>query len=542
MRKRLSSVGRLAVVLLIGIAALSAAHAETRPDLIIAVNKLARGLEPGRSGGNVDVRVIHSIFDTLIRRDFVHQARTGELRLVPGLATSWKRISPTVMEFELRKGVKWHDGTDFTAEDVVFSFGPERVYSAKAPLRKIQPSLGRIASVEALGPYKVRFTMETPDPILEHRLSAKSSWIVQRANYLRHKKEGVPTFQWMATAVKDAAWKPVGTGPYKLAEYRASEHIVLAAHDNYWMGKPAAKSVTFKSVPEVSARIAGLVSGEFDMIVEIPPDQVPVVSRYDDLKVDSVILENTHIVVFNDKHPVLKNRELRQAMALAIDRKKLIDTLWNGKTMTPNGNQIEIFGDMYIKDFPPFAYDPEKARALVKASGYKGEEINYRVIPNYYTLGMEAAQILQEMWKDVGVTVKITPVENWKSIRADGAAIYPWSNTIRFPDPIGQIVQSHGPRSALQTRYKFWTAPAEFSEATEVLETSMDVSERRAAFRRIMEIYREDVPSTFLYNPLSTYGIRKGIEYTPIPQYFIDLRPDNLKIAPQYARDGHSSG
>jgi len=546
----LALAGRATVALLIAMtaipiaimAATPPAHADDRPDLIIAVNKLARGLEPGRFGGNVDVRVIHSVFDTLIRRDFVHQAKTGELRLVPGLATSWKRTSPTVMEFALRQGVKWHDGTEFTADDVVFSFGPERVYGAHAPVRNIQPSLGRIKSVEALGRYKVRITMEVPDPILEHRLSAKSAWIVQRANYLKFKKDGVPTAEWMDKAVKHATWHPVGTGPYKMAFYRPGEHIILAANDNYWMGKPAAQSVTFKAVPEVSSRIAGLVSGEFDMIVEIPPDQIPVLDRYDDLSVASVILENTHIVVFNTSDPVLKDKKLRQALSLAIDRKKLIDTLWAGRTMTPNGNQMKIFGDMYLADFPAFEYAPEKARALVAASGYKGEEITYRVIPDYYTLGMEAAQILQEMWKAVGVNVKITTVENWKSVRAKGAQIYPWSNTIRFPDPIGQIIQSHGPRSALQTKYKFWTAPAAFAQQTEILETSMDPATRRAAFRRIMEIYRDDVPSTFLYNPLSTYGMRKGIDYTPVPQYFIDLRPDSLKIAPHYSRAGGTSG
>ncbi|MDE2912039.1 MAG: ABC transporter substrate-binding protein [Paracoccaceae bacterium] len=100
-----------------------AALADDRPDLVVAVPKLARGLEPGINSGNVDIRVTHSVFDTLIRRDFVAQAETGAAVLIPGLATSWEQISPTEMVLKLREDVTWHDGTKFTAEDVVFSYG-----------------------------------------------------------------------------------------------------------------------------------------------------------------------------------------------------------------------------------------------------------------------------------------------------------------------------------------------------------------------------------------------------------------------------------
>jgi peptide/nickel transport system substrate-binding protein len=88
--------------------------------------------------------------------------------------------------------------------------------------------------------------------------------------------------------------------------------------------------VTFKQVPEISARIAGLVSGEFDMIVEIPPDQIPVVEGYKDLNTQSVVLENSHLIVFNTNHPQLKDKRVRQALSLAIDRQKLVKTLWHG--------------------------------------------------------------------------------------------------------------------------------------------------------------------------------------------------------------------
>ena len=108
--------------------------ADSRPDLVIAVNKLPRGLEPADNTGNVDVRATYSIFDTLIRRDFLKPDTDGGAKLIPGLATSWKRINPTTLELDLRKGVKFHNGTEFTADDVLFTFSEERLRGKKAAL------------------------------------------------------------------------------------------------------------------------------------------------------------------------------------------------------------------------------------------------------------------------------------------------------------------------------------------------------------------------------------------------------------------------
>jgi peptide/nickel transport system substrate-binding protein len=157
--------------------------ADNRPDLIIAVNKLPRGLEPAADDGNVDVRVTYSIFDTLIRRDFLHPGADGAATLIPGLATSWKRISPTTLEVELRKGVKFHNGEEFTADDVLFTFSEERVRGKNAAIPSARGYFGHIASVEKLGPHKVRFVTKEPDLVREHRLSSYASWIVSWEDY-----------------------------------------------------------------------------------------------------------------------------------------------------------------------------------------------------------------------------------------------------------------------------------------------------------------------------------------------------------------------
>jgi peptide/nickel transport system substrate-binding protein len=121
-------------------------------------------------------------------------------------------------------------------------------------------------------------------------------------------------------------------------------------------------------------------------------------------------------------------------------------------------------------------------------------------------------------------------VENWSAVRDNTPGIYIWSNTFRFPDPLGQLTLSYGPDSPLQASYGFWKSDAAFDEACRVLETSVDLQERRAAFRVTMATYMEEVPGTFLYNPMLTYAMRDTISYQPSPQYFEDFRPDNLKI------------
>ena len=225
--------------------------------------------------------------------------------------------------------------------------------------------------------------------------------------------------KWMKAALKKMMRKPVGTGPLKFVEWKVGDYQKFTAFDDYFGGKPAFKSVTFKQVPEVSTRIAGLVSGEFDIAVNIPPDSIQVLERYkSQISYKSIILNNSHVLVYNTKHPVLKNKKIRQALGLAIDRAALINALWDGKTYTPNGHQLAEFGPMYNPARKPFEYNPAKARKLLKEGGYKGETLLYKLRPNYYVNALSAAQIIQQMWKKVGINAKIEVVENAKQKRS----------------------------------------------------------------------------------------------------------------------------
>ena len=152
-------------------------------------------------------------------------------------------------------------------------FPPERLWGPKAYYPDGQVYFGGLKSVDKIDDYTVRFTTLEHDAVLEHRLSSYMSFIICDEALNKFKKDGVDHKIWMDEAATALRWNPVGTGPYKFVDYQKNDRVRLAAFDAYYEGKPAAKTVTFKSVPEVAARIAGLVAGDFDIAVEIPPDQ-----------------------------------------------------------------------------------------------------------------------------------------------------------------------------------------------------------------------------------------------------------------------------
>jgi len=507
-----------------GVAALAiqspaSAQTDPRPDLKIAVNALPGSLEPLDELGNTSVRIIYSMFDSLIRRDFLADGSGTASKLVPGLAESWTRVDDRTLELKLRKGVKFHNGDEMTSDDVVFSLNPPRGYGNQPLIGGSRRFMMTVSHIVPVDRYTVRVVSKKPDLLLEQRLAGYAFWVVNAKAYLTEGKE-----KFMRN--------PVGTGPYKIAEWVDGEYIKLAAHDDYFGGKPTAKTVTFIEVPEVSARIAGLVSGEYDIAVNIPPDQVPVIEGYADLKVAQIVLDNTHMLVFNSDG-VLKDKRLREALAMSIDRGLLREALWGNKNYTPNGHQLPAY-TMYMKDYPEFAYNPDKARQLIKDAGYKGEEIVYRLPMNYYLLSMEAAQAMQQMWQAVGLNVKIEPVENWSQIRDPKAQvdIHPWSNTHRIPDPIGSFVPQWGKDSDIQRNKKkaerSWQAPAEFNRLQDLIVSSTNWDERKDAYRKALDIWVDEAPGTMLYNPLETYAMRKDVNWKPYGLYYMDLRPYNL--------------
>jgi len=346
------------------------AQADNRPVLRVAVQQIATTgtLSTLREQSNVGSRSFPMIYAGLIELE-----RQGDLSLKPALAASWKRIDDRTVEIKLRKGAKFHNGDEVTADDVAFTFSADYMFGNTKPMlagkvantirtdanaqggqvatakenplalppevpaiaRRLWPSLEQVKVVDR---YTVRFINAVPDVTMEGRIARSGSEIISKKAFLAAK-------DWMSWARS-----PVAAGPFKVKELRPDNLLVLQAHDGYYGGKPPVREVRYQVVPEVSGRVNGLLSGEYDFVTDVPPDQIKTVEANPKFEVVGGPVLNHRIVVFDKNHPQLANPKIRLAMAHAIDRDAIVKSLWAGRTSVPAGLQWEYYGPMFQKD------------------------------------------------------------------------------------------------------------------------------------------------------------------------------------------------
>ncbi len=521
-KKQLIFFAVLAIFMVCSAISLTLAQADSRPDMVVAVQKLPPNLDPMMENSNVHERIVYNFAETLIFID-----DKDNLKLVPGLATEWKRLDDKTLEFKLRKGVKFHNGEEMTAEDVAFSFGPERLFHKERGWTFAQMYLGNLEPIEVIDRYTVRIRSKIPDFLLEKRFANYMSEIISKKAFLAAKDWNT----WNRNVVC--------TGPYKLVELKTADYIKLEAFDGYWGKKAPAKTLTFKVVPEIASRIAGLTTGEYQIITEIPPDQLKSIDKIKGASSIGGAIPNIRTVQFDETNDLLNNADLRRALIMAVDRQLIVDSLYYGRTPVPNGYQMKLFGDMYIEDFQGLSYDPDKARELVKKSGYKGQTIYYRILSNYYTLEVSTAQILVEMWKAVGLKVKIEVKENWSQILQNDETrhLYNVSNTAYYSDPVGQIWRRLGPKSWMRVENKYggkepvYIFDEKFDAWGKTLQTSTDLETRRKAVRNMLKyVDFENAAQINLHALTMFYGKRDEVIWTPYPGARMDLKATGLSF------------
>jgi peptide/nickel transport system substrate-binding protein len=494
------------------------AQSDTRPTITIAVQKIANTgtLDPLREqSSNASERWVASILETPIGRN-----QQGKLERVPGLATTWKRIDDRTVELALRPNVMMHDGRTMTAEDIAFSFGPERMFGDALPkdipavARRHWPALERVDIVDA---QTVRFVNARPDITMEGRLSAGGSEIVSKSAWIDNGGA------WAANSKK-----PVGTGPYKLRSFEPDVSLVLDAHDDYWGGRPPIRTLRFVEVGETAARIDGLLSARYEFAADIPPDQIATVAKHAKFQVLGGLVLNHRIIAHDKHHPALADPRVRLAMAHAVDGKAIVDSLWAGRARVPPGLQWEFYGPMFVDGWTVPKYDPDLAQQLLKQAGYKGDRIAYRVRKDYYTAEVATAQVLAEMWKSVGLNTEIELKENWPEVldRAGPRGSRDWSNSAVFDDPVSSIVNQHGPEGAQQTNGE-WTN-AEMNDLSRAMESNTDMAARRKMFARMLQICERDDPAYLVLHQNATFTAKqKALPWRAPPSFYLDFSPRN---------------
>ncbi|MFI5011462.1 MAG: ABC transporter substrate-binding protein [Hyphomicrobiales bacterium] len=495
----------------------SRVRSQTRPVLRVAVQALPPTLEPIESISNVGLRITDNIFDTLIRRDFLAEAATGRPALVPSLATGLTQRDPLTWAASLRAGVRLHDGREMTADDVVATFSPERMWGQKAPFYEGRIAFGHLAEVVAEDARTVIFRTRAPDVVMAKRLAAYAGWVCSSQYLAQAGLEGMRV-------------KPVGTGPYRLASFQRDQRVVLDAFDEYWMGPPPARQVSINVVPEAAARLAGLQAGDFDLVTNLLPDQIPALANNRHVEAVAVPLDFAHILYYDTRRPALRDPRIRRALNHAVDYELMGRALWGDGFRRMAALQLPSFGDFYDRDREGFPYDPDKAKRLLAEAGWRGEEIVVRIPADYYLNLLPATQIVQEMWRAVGVPSLLEVRDNLASVTQPGADVRPTSIAFRFADPLGGGLMVHLAKDYFIQAQGYWT-PTAFNEISDAFRAATDPAERHRLWLRLLDEYEAEAPAMILYPVQEVIGKRRDLRFTHYPLYYLDLRSYNLGFA-----------
>ncbi len=459
------------------------AQADNRPRITIAVQKIVNSnvLDVLREQSNVGERVFYtSLWESLIGRDWL-----GNLAPRPGLATEWRRVNDQTVELKLRQGVKFHNGDEMTAEDVVFTFSRERMFAnteaknrstirafeqirPRAPARSF-PGCRGDGPPHLAGPAAHRHRRPL-HRALHQRDAGRDPRRAPVPLRLGHHE---PPRLGRGGELSRLGRKPITHGPYKVVEFRPDVSLTLEAHDEYWGGRPPLKSIRFVEVPEVASRVAGCSPASISSPAtsrrtrsarsrRTPPSRSRAArSRTTDSPSSTRTTPSSPIrwCAAPSPTPSTARRSSRRS---------------GRPHQGAGGSAVGVLRRHVPRDWKVPDYDPKVARDLLRQAGYRGDPIVYRVLNNYYTNQNPTSQILTEMWRSVGLNVQMQTVENWSQImeRGPARAVRDWSNSAPFNDPVSSLVNQHGPNGQ-QQQIGEWTN-TEMNQLCEVLETSTD--------------------------------------------------------------------
>jgi len=434
-----------------------------------------------------------NVYETLFRGD-------GQGHAQPLLAESWDILDGgKTIVMHLRHGVKFHSGDAFTAADVVWSH--ERM-SKKTWFYALSPAKF-IAKVEAVDPYTVKFSFKQPDAMF---MMVPALIVASKTYYDR-------------VGEKEFTKHPVGTGPYKIVDYKAAEYLDLARFDDYWGEKPKIQQARFVFVQDDNTRVAKLQAGEVDLIMATP------YSAYDQLKSQGYTLiklpvhptQSIQMQFANPKSP-WHDLRIRKAMAHAIDRDAIVKGLLHGMpTDYPRLMPDEVGYDPSLVDYK---YDPAKARALAAEAGYP----NGFTMPLYYSTGVyfgtieTAEAVALYLKQNLNVTTKVQGIQLMQLLqmlgriardpKAEyvGVAGLPVAN---LPTPLEGVSLAY---SGMFAMYKNDKLDALLAKADSLL----DVKQQEPLIKEMMKIEQEDLSTITLWQYVDVYAMKKGIEYTPM--------------------------
>lgn len=461
-----------------------------------------------------NINVAGHVFETLVKMDSYGKP-------VPALAESWKLLDATTWEFKLRKGVKFHDGSELTAEDVLWSL--ERPAGIVGSQGKFDIYTRKIAAKSAPDPYTVRLVTATPYPLLPQDLF--NIFIVSKKATQKIKSEDFASGKGM-----------IGTGPFKFVKFVRDDRVELERNDSYW-GQPAAWSkVTLRFLPDDKARLAALQSGEVQAIENVPSSDVGHIredSAFTFFSRISARLIFIYLDVARDKSPFvtdgkgaplarnpLQDVRVRQALSMAIDRDAIKSGIMEGLS-EPAGNLVPFRFTGFSPNLKPVKLDLDGAKKLLAEAGYpNGFGLTLHTPNNRYVNDQKVAQAVAQMWTKLGVVTKVEalPMSEYSHHAAKkeySAGLLGWlAQTGEVSSPLRALLACENQKEGLGAFNDGKYCNSKVDEDLRGALGKMDEKARVALLQKAAETAVNDVGMIPLHNQVSTWAASKGISYT----------------------------
>ena len=411
------------------------------------------------------------------------------------LAESWE-LHGKQWTFRLRKGVRFHDGSPFTAKDVIHSIN--RVKNDKQSLQG--PAFSDLVEMQAPDDYTVVFTTEAPNAVFLDRLDNRFMISKAAADKLG----------------EQADQSPLGTGPYKFVSWQRDGNLVLTRNEDYWGTKAAVKEIVIQRVKEDAARVAGLLAGQGDVMNNVPVEELSRFDKHPRVRAEKVEGLRMYFLAMNVTHKPFDNKLVRQALNYAIDPNVIIKHIYegNGYVMNgPTGSNVIGF-DPKMKRYP---VDPKKAKELLAQAGYtSGLEVKLYFSPDRYPKAREVCQVIADQLGKIGVKTELVSQEFvifWGKEGVNGGKLpfyYVGRPAIDADTVYEQYFRSGG---SPRIQYK----NPEFDKLIEEEQRTGDPKKRLALLQQAGRILMEDVPFVPLYTLAEIYGAARNIIWKARP-------------------------
>ncbi|MBN1381677.1 MAG: ABC transporter substrate-binding protein [Deltaproteobacteria bacterium] len=461
-------------------------------EIIIGYTSDALTMDPANHRERTTETILRNMYDGLV-------VRNSRMEVVPQIAESWQQLDTLTYDFILRKGVKFHNGDPLTVEDVKFTFDriiQEGMIDGQTSPRK--SLLGPLKEVKIIGPDKIRFILEKPWPVFPAFLPWQE---VVSEKFVKQIGSG-----GMATQVN-------GTGPFKLVEWMRGTRIVMERFEDYYggssdihpVGKARVTCLIWRIIPENASRVAALLSGEVDIINDVPAHSIRQIERNPDTRIMTVNGTRSYFLALNNTRPPFNNVKVRKALSHAVNVDLIIDKILNGNATRLNGIlSPDAFG--HNPNLPAYDYDPSKAKALLVEAGYnKGITVTLDVSSDL----KDIAQAIAANLADAGIDAKVTVWEmsvisqDWKKpVKTRDMFLTSWGNGSLDPVGIMTPVLRTGGRGNF-SGYSNQKVDALIDNAM----VEIDRQKRASYYQEAESIINADAPMVFLWLPKEIYGV-----------------------------------